>query len=73
MTVFAIGIGDGIDEKELNAIASKPKCMHLRKPKSFEELLPMISDINQASCKATAVQKEGSNNTYSCLTDASFK
>lgn len=70
--VFAIGIGNGVNQEELYNIASKPKCMHMREPRSFTELMPMISDIKQESCKASAVQKEGSNNTYSCLKDNSF-
>ncbi|XP_035825846.1 uncharacterized protein LOC101847424 [Aplysia californica] len=72
VSVFAIGVGSGTNLQELNAIASTPKCIHMRELSGFSELASIITDIKEESCKAAAVQKEGSNNTYSCQKETAF-
>lgn len=60
VTVFAIGIGNGINDNELHDIASKPACRHVRRAADFEELDSIISDIKAVACKTIVrIAKEG--------------
>jgi len=50
VTVFAIGVGSGIDENELIGIATSPTCRHVREIDDFDELDSIIADINNVAC-----------------------
>ncbi|XP_005103717.2 uncharacterized protein LOC101861750 [Aplysia californica] len=66
VTVFAIGIGDGIDSVELEGIASHPTCTHVRKIAVFSELKSLVDDVKDAVCKTNIFQNFNTENKYKC-------
>ncbi|XP_050390698.1 uncharacterized protein LOC130010268 [Patella vulgata] len=55
VTVFAIGVGDGINENELQAISSDPDCTHVFILKDFSEVETIINAIQKRACQALLV------------------
>ena len=53
ITVFAVGVGNAILEKELDAIASDPTCLHKIILKGFTEFDSLNSIIQQRTCDGT--------------------
>jgi len=64
--VFAIGIGSGIDEQELHAMASEPTCTHVRILEDFQELNSVIADIEENACATEIVVEKNTSNSFSC-------
>jgi hypothetical protein len=51
VTLFAIGVGNGVDEDELNGIATSPICRHVRETNNFDALHSIIAEINDVACE----------------------
>ncbi|XP_012940906.1 uncharacterized protein LOC101864238 [Aplysia californica] len=66
VTIFAIGVGGGIDEGELKSIASPPVCTHVRMISDFSELTSIVSDIKETACKTKVIQETNTTNVYKC-------
>ncbi|XP_050390695.1 uncharacterized protein LOC126809880 [Patella vulgata] len=55
VTVFAIGVGSGINENELKAISSDPDCTHVFILKDFSEVETIINAIQKRACQGLLV------------------
>ena len=64
--VFAICIGSGPDEEELEAIASPPFCKRVIILEDFTELSSIVSTIKNDACNAEFKQPPDSTNTLEC-------
>ncbi|XP_005107268.2 uncharacterized protein LOC101847901 [Aplysia californica] len=73
VTVFAIGVGNGIDRVELEGIATEPNCTHVRMIADFSELNSIASDIKEAACKAEFIPIPNSTTTYKCSGEKTLK
>ena len=48
--MIAVGVGSGIDQNELEAIASEPICLHLYLLKNFDEVDDLKYAIEKRTC-----------------------
>ena len=55
VTVFAAGIGSGVNEAELEAIASDPDCNHLTLLPSFDSFDLLVKKIEKKACQGLLV------------------
>lgn len=53
--IFVVGVGSGVDRRELESIASQPTSKHVYYASNFKDLKNLISDITHVTC-----------NTYKC-------
>ena len=51
VTVFAVGVGTNVNEEELRAIASAPKCNHVYLLAAFRDVAAFIGQIMSGACK----------------------
>ncbi|KAK7094802.1 uncharacterized protein [Littorina saxatilis] len=72
VTVFVIGVGDQVDRNELDSLATQPNCTHVQVLKDYQDLDALRSEIQQVSCKAPVILKEG-NYTFACGTTSNFR
>ena len=47
------GVGDQVDNTELNTLATQPSCTHVQLLKDYQDLDTLRSDIQQLSCKGS--------------------
>ncbi|XP_005107396.1 uncharacterized protein LOC101857673 [Aplysia californica] len=83
VVVLSIGVGSGIDVKELHAIASPPSCSRVRVLKDFSELTSMLPDIRHTACdsqpQVTAVRQDRAflrnhlQDSSMCATESALK
>ncbi|KAK3244880.1 hypothetical protein CYMTET_45530 [Cymbomonas tetramitiformis] len=53
--IFVVGVGSGVDRRELESIASQPTAKHVYYASDFKDLKNLIADITHVTC-----------NTYKC-------
>lgn len=54
VTVFAVGVGGGIDESELQIISSDPDSAHVFSVDNFDALNLILAALQQGACKSEA-------------------
>lgn len=70
--IFAIGVGNDVDEGELQDIASSPSDKHVFKVNNFNELLYKIAEFQKQICTEIEIYRcpcengEGPEKTYRC-------
>ena len=71
VTIFSIGVGEGPDMDELNAIATDPDSSHVFSVSDYNSLNMILESIPQAACKATAANLCGGQADVVFLLDLS--
>ena len=51
ITMLAVGVGSQLDRRELLAIASPPKCTNQFFPRSFNDMMGVVSSIQKKVCE----------------------
>ena len=51
ITIFAIGVGSGIDRHELNGIATDPDSQHVFTVNNFDALTQIKGELEQKACQ----------------------
>ena len=54
ITVFALGVGSGVNQAELELIGSDPDCVHVYNIESYELMASFTAQLKQETCKGNS-------------------
>ncbi|XP_064616968.1 uncharacterized protein LOC135480967 [Liolophura sinensis] len=63
ITMFAIGVGSGIDVNELSDVATDPDCTHVFLVQDFSKIEDLKQQMQEATCKTKIQVTPGKNHT----------
>ena len=50
ITMFAVGVGDGVERSELETIASEPSCIHVFMLETFADMNHFKTQLEKTTC-----------------------